>query len=311
MFHAAAPAALKTPPNFFPPRPILNQWQWCSWPCLHAPKPLWAQLHPELYEGSNAREMPVPQTLVRMVGHVPVVIQAESQRQPLLVVQDARRALCTCSLQNWNTEADIFMTFIIFPVSSIATQQRPALCLWQVCGETGAACWGSSQHAKALLAILWGLSLNFDASLHNERSPTYQGHENLTDFFSCRRFRSLFSLVARNRFVGGDTNAHVPFPPPPPFSLRGQLYRQYSAAALRSCFLHRIPCNTYSPHCRYKKNTLEVWATGIKGQTSKSMAKQVHLWIYGHSLLLATSVLLVGSAALNKALVTLAFPQHQ
>lgn len=76
----------------------------------------------------------------------------------------------------------------------------------------------------------------------------------------------------------GGTLMHMSLsPPPPPFSLRGQLYRQYSAAALRSRFLHRIPCNTYSPHCRYKKNTLEVWATGIKGQTSKSMAKQVHL----------------------------------
>lgn len=158
--------------------------------------------------------MPVPQTLVRTVGDVPVVIQAESQRQSLLVVQDARRALRTCSLQNWNTEADIFMTFIIFPVSSIATQQRPALCRWQVCGETGAACWGSSQHAKALVAILRGLSLNFDASLHNERSPTYQGHENLTDFFSYRRFRSLFSLVARNRLVGGGTLMHMSLFPP-------------------------------------------------------------------------------------------------
>lgn len=85
---------------------------------------------------------------------------------------------------------------------------------------------------------------------------------------------------------------------------------------LHSClwglaFLTGFPVTLSVLISKRRKTQLEVWATGIKGQASKPIAKQEHLWIYGHSLLLATSVLLVGSASLNEALVALAFPQHQ
>lgn len=135
----------------------------------------------------------------------------------------------------------------------------------QLCAMTGM--WrdrGSSQRTKALQPILRGLSPNFDASLYNEHSPTYESHENLTDFFSYR-FCSLFSLVARNRFTGAHTCLHLFFLPTTPsaseVSFRGNTSLQLP---LRSCFLCRIPCNTYNPHCRYKKNT-----TGCLGNQNK------------------------------------------
>lgn len=195
-FHAAAPA-LKPPANFSPSCSMWNRWQQCSWPCLHATKPLWAQLHPELGEGSDAREMPAPWTLVKREGDIPVVIQAESRRRPLLVAQGARRTLCTCSLQNWNTEADIFMTFIIFPVSSMYHEAETGPAPVTHMQRDRAACSGRSQHVKALLLILW----------HHEHPLTYKQH--LTYFFSYRLCSIFPWWLESNSW--GHTHAYIPF----------------------------------------------------------------------------------------------------
>lgn len=100
----------------------------------------------------------------RQVGDVLIVIQAKSQRQPSLVVKDQMRALCTGSLQNWNTEADVFMTFIISAASSVcpaagSSSRAPGtnryMERWgRVLGTAGT--W-------ALLPVLRGCSLGFDA----------------------------------------------------------------------------------------------------------------------------------------------------
>lgn len=132
--------------------------------------------------------------------------------------------------------------------------------------------WRDGQHVRVAASTLrhfcqpfWGLPLNFDASLHNEHSPTHKKHENLTDFFRYR-FCSSFSLVARNRFMGAHTCIYPFFLPTPPLAAEASFTSNTPLQLpLRSCFLHRIPCNTYSPHCRYKKNTTGGLGNGNKG----------------------------------------------
>lgn len=178
---------------------------------------------------------------------------------------------------------------------------------WQVCGETGVA-------ASALRHF----SQSFGDSLQTLMPAYTMNTHQLMKVMKILQISLAIDFAPYSPWwletgSQGHTHAYISFSSPPPLQpLRSAL----EAILLCSClwgpaFSAGFPVTLTILIADTRKIQLDVWATRIKGQTSKSMAKQVHLWIYGHSLPLATSALLVGSVALNKALVTLAFPQHQ
>lgn len=134
------------------------------------------------------------------------------------------------------------MTLIIFAASGLAAQ--PRLC--QIEERRGSAQGAQAHSGTSARPLRLGCHL----------TPTHRRHRNLTDFAHC------FPWWLE---TGSWGHASVPFPSPPSrcsessFPIKAALQ-----LPLRSCFPHRIPCNTYSHHCKHKKNT-----TGGLGHQNK------------------------------------------